>query len=525
MSDENKNLKETEETKVKKAPKSPKEKKVKSEKVKKEKKFNFHMPSSLFIIIGVLFATIILTWIVSWTGGSATTDTGEVIYVHAMGLLTFGSAMSSGFGDASSLIFYLFVLGAVIELMLVSGSLEAGVNSIVRAFKGKELLLIPILMFLFSAGGTIYGMQEETLGLFVIIVPTIALAGFDTVTGLLIILLGTTTGFAASTVNPFSVGAVESAVGNSEIFVMGDGLIFRLVWWLMLTVVSISFVTLYAWYVKKNPEKTFNKANKEEADKWLEEFRAKEGSSEAATTRQKIALAIFMSSFLIMIVMFIPWTSLFNFEYNYDIPNWISWLIGGLNGPGEWYFEELSMLFIVAGILIAIVLNMGVKESSKVTWSGAKEMFSVAIIIGVARSIPYILNESGAQLWLVDALTGGLSGMSPLAFIYVIFFIFLVLTLVIPSTSGLASATMGLIMPVAVSIGGPEIAPAVVMVFVLATGIVNMFVPTQAVVMASCSSSRVSYGDAMKPVMSFALVLVVITLAGIIPSTLMFGYQ
>lgn len=522
-------------------------------------KMKFKMPSSLTIIIITLFVIIAFTWIVSWSGGTYVVSVDDLNghdgtpipefdsngmfigwqqttkitkNVTEMGILSFGQAMSNGFTDAASLIFYLFILGAIIEIMLRSGALEAGVSSMVRAFKGKEIFLIPILVTIFSAGGTIYGMQEETLGLFIIIVPTLALAGFDTVTGLLVVLLGTTTGFAASTVNPFSIGAAVSAAGEAavsaageDIVKIGSGLIFRLVWWLGLTVVAVGGVTGYAAYIKKHPERSFNKTMKVEADKWLDGFKS-EDEYKKATKRQVAAVWIFMITFIIMVIMFIPWPDLLKFEYGDNLYGF-GFLIGGLAGPGLWYFEELSMLFLVSGIIIALVLNMGMEKTSKAAWAGAKDMLSVGIIIGVARSIPYILTNSGTQYWLVQSMAGGLGSMSPIGFIYMMFFIFLILALLVPSTSGLASLSMGIFMPLAKEVAAPNgidpigLASAVMMVFVLATGIVNMFVPTQAVVMASCAQARVSYGDAMKPALSFAGLITVITLAAIIPSTLM----
>ncbi len=483
---------------------------------KKQKK-KFKMPSSLTIIIGVLFATIVFTWIASLISSDVT----------SAGFFSFGTAIGAGFGDASSLIFYLLVLGGVIELMLVSGALESGVSSLVKVFKGKELLLIPLLLTMFSAGGTIYGMQEETIGLYIIIVPTLALAGFDTVTGLMVILLGTTVGFAVSTINPFSIGAAVDAAAMDG-FTIGTGLIFRIVWWVILTLIAIAFVTTYAWYVKKNPEKSINKSNKEEADEWLKSFST--SNQKNATKREKWALAVFMLAFLIMVVMFIPWPDLFHFSWeDVKLPKWLAPTFGiffnGVNKPGEWYFNDLSMLFIVAGAIIVLILGMGMKKSSIAIWDGSKGMLSVAIIIGVARSIPIILSETGTQDWLINGMSSKLAGMSQLGFVYAMFFVFLVLGIAIPSTSGLAAATMGTISSLVVTIGGKDgqigLMAAVLMVFVLATGIVNMFSPTQAIVMVSCESAHVSYLDSMKPIGTFAGITTVITLVAIIPSTLM----
>ncbi len=513
--EDNKNHQEEENILIKENENEFSETKIKIKGKKQKKKFK--MPSSLTIIIGVLFATIVFTWIASLISSDVT----------SAGFFSFGTAIGAGFGDASSLIFYLLVLGGVIELMLVSGALESGVSSLVKVFKGKELLLIPLLLTMFSAGGTIYGMQEETIGLYIIIVPTLALAGFDTVTGLMVILLGTTVGFAVSTINPFSIGAAVDAAAMDG-FTIGTGLIFRIVWWVILTLIAIAFVTTYAWYVKKNPEKSINKSNKEEADEWLKSFST--SNQKNATKREKWALAVFMLAFLIMVVMFIPWPDLFHFSWeDVKLPKWLAPIFGiffnGVNKPGEWYFNDLSMLFIVAGAIIVLILGMGMKKSSTAIWDGSKGMLSVAIIIGVARSIPIILSETGTQNWLINGMSSKLAGMSQLGFVYAMFFVFLVLGIAIPSTSGLAAATMGTISSLVVTIGGPDgqigLMAAVLMVFVLATGIVNMFSPTQAIVMVSCESAHVSYLDSMKPIGTFAGITTVITLVAIIPSTLM----
>ncbi len=483
----------------------------------KAEKKKFKMPSSLTIIIGVLFAVVIMTWIASWAGASYITydDDGKEVktLVNAAGLFGGLDAITGGFLDGGSLIFYLFVLGAVIELMLVSGALEAGISSLVKGFNGKELFLIPLLVFLFSAGGTIYGMQEETIALYVIIVPALALAGFDTVTGLLVILLGTTTGFSMSIVNPFSIGSAQDAMASTAL--ASDWLIvFTAVWWFIITCAVSGFITGYAMMVKKNPERSVSKEMKAESDEWLNNFRRGEGEDLKANGRQKAALGIFMTAFALMVLLFIPWTALFDFDNT--LPTWTDFLFGGVAGIGDWYFAELSMMFIFVGAILAIILKQDIMANgatvSDTMWSGAKEMFSVAIIIGVARAIPVVLTATGTQDWMVQGMNAGLHDMSALGYGIVSFFLFIILALLIPSTSGLAAASIGIFTAVSANIGADGVAAtsAVLVAFMLATGIVNMFVPTQAIVMASCSSAKVSYIDAMKVVLVWAGIMIVL---------------
>lgn len=541
-----------------------------------KKKKKFKMPSALAIIIAILFGLVILSWILSWVGVSNTVDAytididaaffenlnaqlvaagiaaipqdtiDEILniigpdavldvdavttYVEALGIFGVGVAMANGFVNGADLIFYLLILGAVIELMLVSGSMEAGISGLVKGFNGKELLLIPLLLTLFSAGGTIYGMSEETIALFVIVVPALALAGFDCAVGMMVILGGTATGCAMSTVNPFAVGAASGAINDQMVYNQGTTLFLTLGWWIVLTAIVASLVTAYAWHVKKSPEKSINKIMKVEADEWLKSF-DKGGDKENATWRQKSALGVFGVAFMLMVILFVPWQDIIpGFTYNTGTGDPLFGLIATL---GTWYFAELSMLFLVAGAIIVLLLNMGTEKSTSAMWAGAKGMLSVAIIIGVARGIPYIMETTGLQIVLVGGMIGAMGNISPLMFLYISFFILLALATVITSTSGLAGATMGLFAAAVIGLtsdGGNEawqnIDPekymgAIVIAYIMAAGILNFFTPTNPIVMVSMSSSKVAYTDGVKVMAPIAGVMLLVTLFGILPSTML----
>ncbi len=507
--------------------------------VETKTKKGFKMPSSLVIIISVLFGFIVFTWILDWMNATYTVE-GAIpsldyeVGVTSFGLLGFGNAMAEGFGDAYSLIFYLFILGALIEVLLVTGTLEAGVGSLIKGLNGKELALVPLLFVLFSAGGTVYGMQEETIGLIVIIVPALVIAGFDTITGLLVVILGSTTGFAMSIVNPFAVAAGEQAIdgslGTDLYSVVGEGILFRMFWWVVLTSIGSAFVTIYADRVKKDEKNSFNSSKKIEEDKkWVAENFKSLDEIQTMTGRQKVAITLFMSSFGIMILGMIPWPSLIGYDgvTSQGWPAWIAWLMNGTWQPGEWYFGELCTLFALVTIIIIFVLKMPLAEASKTCWNGAKAMFSVAILIGVARGIPYVLNETGAQTWLVQSMTNGLDGMSKVGFLYMMVPILFVLSLIIPSTSGLAGAALPIITGSAIATTGGEVGAdtisllaGVLVVFLLMCGTANMFVPTQSVVMAQMDASHVNYSTALKPIGIYVGIMFLVTITLIVPSTL-----
>ncbi len=495
-------------------------------------KKGFQMPTAITILIFIIIGLIVVTWIASWAGASYTDDSGADALVNPMGIFGLGQAIASGFVGGADLIFYLFVLGAVIELMLVSGAMEAGISSLVKGLGGKELFLIPILFILFSAGGTIYGMSEETIALFVIVVPALSLAGFDTITGLMVILGGTATGCAISTVNPFAMGAADLAIKDAGVEgVMSYVLLFNLVWWFIMTTITCSIMTGYAWYVKKNPTKSFVKNGKEEADEWLSQFNTKD--SQTATGRQKAALAVFMAAFVLMILFFIPWPDVLNIDTDssayYGDGFWgpiLGVLFGSLTPMGWWYFNELSMMFIIVGLLIALILGMPKKQTSEAAWEGAKAMFSVAVVIAIARGIPFVMETTGLQPWLIQGMLGIVgNGANEWVIVYAMFIILFLLATVITSTSGLAGAALPMMTAFVVGAfptATPEqlqfIMGGVAIAYMTAIGFWNFFVPTNPIVMASMEYSRVKYQDGIKLALPMGLALLIVTLAAMLPS-------
>mgnify|MGYP003845715681 CR=1 FL=1 len=158
-------------------------------------------------------------------------------------------------------------------------------------------------------------------------------------------------------------------------------------------------------------------------------------------------------------------------------------------------------------------------------WNGSKDMLSVAIIIGIARAIPGVLSTSGIDQFFAQSIGGGLEGIGTYGWSYVMFITFGAFSFLIPSTSGLAGATMPVFAQTAETIFGanPETLVNVLIITVLmysiAVGIVNMFIPTQAVVLASAERARVPYGQMLKPVGIYMGIITLTTLVFIIPIT------
>ena len=162
-----------------------------------------------------------------------------------------------GFADAIDICLFVLILGAFLKVVTKTGALETGIEVLIKKLKGKELVLIPILMFIFSIGGTTYGMLEETVGFYALLSVAMVAAGMDTLVASAVVLLGAGSGVLGSTINPFAVGAAIDAL--PEGIAVNQGVIIGLgvALWLTTYIISTVFVTLYAKKVIKKKGSTF----------------------------------------------------------------------------------------------------------------------------------------------------------------------------------------------------------------------------------------------------------------------------
>lgn len=161
------------------------------------------------------------------------------------------TAIPQGLEKGAQIIFYIFLVSGVFGIIRTTGAIEAGVYKGVRALEGREKLLIPMSMILFSIGGFSMGMAEESI-IFVPIGIAIARAmGFDAVTGTAMITLGAASGFFGGMLNPFTVGVAQS-LAEVPLF---SGIGFRFVVYIFVLAFAIWYVSRYAFKVKQNPEK------------------------------------------------------------------------------------------------------------------------------------------------------------------------------------------------------------------------------------------------------------------------------
>lgn len=465
------------------------------------------MPSSFTILLALLAIVAVITVIVSGTSGGAVT---------AARLSDFCTAPIKGFADALPVCLFVMILGGFLGMMTETGALDNGIAVLVQKLKGNEIMLIPVLMLIFSLGGTTYGMCEETVPFYALLAATMMAAGFDPMVGAATVLLGAGCGCLGSTVNPFAVGAAVDALTGvgievNQSIIIGLGAVL----WIVTTAMSIFFVMSYAKKVKADKGSTILSMQELKDAEEAHGKAASEVHKEVKLTgRQKGVLIAFAFTFVVMIVGFIPLADLnegvanffdagavYDADGNAVVQGW-SALITGLP-IGQWYFDEASTWFFLMAILIGIIGGLSEKQIVNTFITGAADMMSVVLVIALARGISVLMANTGLDVFVLDAAANALAGLSGVIFAPMSFLVYFGLSFLIPSTSGMATVSMPIMGPLAVKLGfSPEV---MVMIFSAAIGVVNLFTPTSGAIMGGLALAKIEWTTWLK----FALKLIV----------------
>lgn len=404
----------------------------------------------------------------------------------------FVSADETGSLYGSAMIF-LFVLavGAFITVTMKTGAIETGIGRLALRFRNSGLVLIALLMVVFALGGTSYGMWEETLGFFVLLVPLTLALGYDRMVAASIIFLGAGSGVIASTVNPFATGVASDAAGIS----IGDGIGLRILMWIVLVAMAIAYVTRYARRVAADPAKSVVGVSAADA----EDARGLVDDVPLLTGRQKLVLVLFVGSFLVMIYGFIPWNDLWQEGFGNDFP---------LPTFGSFYFPEAAALFFVMAVVIGLIANLGEQGTVDTIIAGASDFLGAALIIVLARGITVVMKNTYMTDTVLHWMESAVSGASQGAFGVVAFLVNLPLAFLVPSSSGHAALVMPILAPLA---DFAHVSRAVaVTAYQSASGFVNLITPTSAVIMGGLALSKVGYDRYLRFVAPFAAAVFVV---------------
>jgi uncharacterized ion transporter superfamily protein YfcC len=384
---------------------------------------------------------------------------------------------------------FILVIGGFLGVTMQTGAIQGGIARIVTRLRGRESWMIPILMIVFAIGGTTYGMAEESLAFYALIITVMIVAGYDALVAASILLLGCGIGVLGSTINPFATGIASGFAGVS----IEEGIVGRLVILVVGTAIGIVFVMRYAAKVKADPGASLVADQKAAVDA---QFRTgTEGEAAASLTgRQQAVLVLFVLAFATMIYGVIPWEDL------------------GIGLPTLfWWFPEMTASFLLFAILIGIVARMPEGGFTSTFVDGSRDLLGVALIIGIARGITVIMNNGLITDTVLNFAEQAVSDLGGVAFINLMYGLFLPLSFLIPSSSGLATVAMPIMAPLASFAQVPE--QLVVTAYQSANGLVNLVTPTSAVVMGGLAIAKVGYGTWLKFVAPVLVLLALLTIA------------
>jgi uncharacterized ion transporter superfamily protein YfcC len=397
------------------------------------------------------------------------------------------------YGSAAIFLFVLAV-GAFITVTMKTEAIQTGIGRLALRFRHSGSVLVAILMAVFALGGTSYGMWEETLGFFVLLVPLALALRYDRMVAAAIIFLGAGTGVIASTVNPFATGVASDAAGIS----IGDGIGLRIAMWFVLLALAIAYVLWYARRVRQEPQKSIVGVSPTDAA----EAESLVNDVPALTGRQKVVLILFALTFLTMIYGFIPWNDLWQEGFGKDFP---------LPTFADFYFPESAALFLVMAVVIGLIAKLGEEGTVTTIVAGASDFLGAGLIIVIARGITVVMKNAYMTDTILHWMENAVSGSSQGAFGILAFIVNLPIAFLVPSSSGHAALVMPILAPLADFAGVSR--AVTVTAFQSASGLVNLVTPTSAVIMGGLALSKVGYDRYLKFVWPYLAAVFVICCA------------
>ena len=457
-------------------------------------------PTAYSILFLLIIAVAALTWIIpagqydramnEEVGREiAVPGTYQTVEANPQGFVDVMLAPVAGFYDPDSyaanaidVALFVLLLGGFLGVVNATNAIDTGIQAAMVRLKGREIWMIPILMSLFALGGTTYGMAEETLAFYALLIPVVIAAGYDSVTGVAIILIGAGIGTLGSTINPFATVIASNAAGIP----FTEGIALRLVILLGGLAICIAYVMRYASRVKADPARSVVAAQRESDQRFFLKETDAEFSEPKLTGTQKLVLVLFFATFAVMI-----------------------W---GVSSQG-WWMARMGALFFGMAIVVGLVARMGEKKLTSAFVDGAKDLLGVALVIGLARGIVVIMEQGLIADTILNSAADTLGGLPEIAFINLMLWIEIGMSFLVPSSSGLAVLSMPILAPLGDFAGvGRDL---VVTAYQSASGLVNLITPTSAVVIGGLAIGRVSYDRWLVFIWPLLLILVVFISAGI----------
>lgn len=433
------------------------------EQPKKGKKRRFEFPHVFVLLFSIIVIVSILTYFIpSGEFERDVTEDGRTVIVdgtyeqvsgETIGFFDIFQMIHKGIVEGADIVSFILIIGGAFGILNATRAIDSGLIWIAERTKGRELIIIPIVMTFFALGGATFGMSEETIPFVLIAIPLALRVGFDSIVGIAMVLVGVYAGYAGAFLNPFTIG-VAQGIAELPLF---SGLGFRVIVWLLYTGISIAFVMLYANKVRKDPTKS-------SMYKLDQSFKVEDSEETKLTKRQIYIIGLFLLT------------------------------IVGL-GIGvmvyDWYIIEITALFLLMGIISGILYGMRANQIADKFVDGIKDIVLAAVSVGFAYGILVTLQESLTIDTILFTVSTWLNEI-PTSFTAIgMYIVQALMNFLVPSGSGQAALTMPIMTPLA---DLTEVSrQTAVFAFQLGDAISNVFIPTSGIVMGALAIARVSW--------------------------------
>lgn len=404
------------------------------------------------------------------------------------------------FGAAGVFLFVL-AIGAFMTVSFATGALDTAIGGLAHRLKERGSVLIAVMFVLFALLSTAMGWAEESLGFYALIVPMMLSLGYDRLVGVAVVFVSAAVGTMASTVNPFSIGVASGEAGIS----IGDGIVLRVVLWLVLVGTALGYTLWYARRVRSDPARSLMPES--EAEDTLAAHEPPTEGLTALTGRQKAVLVLVAGTFGLLVFSVIPWGALIGYEavdpVTHETIQQPMWFELG------WWFPELTALFIVMAIVIGVVGGLGETGTSRNIGAGVADFVGAALMVVLARGVAVIMNNTRTLDTILNSMESLVSGTSSVVFTILIFIVNVPLAFLIPSSSGHAALAIPILAPLG---DFAEVDRSlIVTAWNMGAGWIRMVLPTNGVLIAGLALAGVAYNRYLRFMLPLLALLLVPT--------------
>ena len=391
-------------------------------------------------------------------------------------------ALPRGMVDAAEVIFLVFLIGGAFTVVDETGALRRGITSLVRALRGRDLLVIPVVSLCFATGGVLENMQEEIIPLTPVLMILAGRMGFTPITAVAMSAGPAFVGSAFSPINPFQV---QIAQRLAELPLL-SGALFRIVFLVLALALWIGMTMRYAARTRGEPEVAGDRA-----------AQADRGGTGGGTSDDASADEGVRRSDLLILGLVAATFALI-------VPGLALW---------HWGFNELSAAFFIMGVIVGLLAGMRLSGTAQAYVRGFRGMAYAGLLIGFARAIYVVLQDGQIIDTIVHAMFTPLEGLPVLASAFGMVGAHTAIHVPVPSVSGQAVLTMPLLVPLSDLLGMSR--QVTVLAYQYGAGLCELITPTNGALMAILASAGVRYEAWLRHVLPLYLGLVAIGLAAI----------